>query len=62
MAERDKDQVRRIIDVALGVAADSTVSVLDKVTRLRAAKQLAKEAGLVVWIEELDKWIERISA
>lgn len=45
--QRDKDQVRKVIDVALEVSCDRSVPIVDRVTRLRAARCLAEEAGLV---------------
>lgn len=58
---RDPDQVRRIIDVAIQVACvDTNVAWIDRITRLRAAKCLAGEAGLEVWLEQLDNVIANV--
>lgn len=57
---RDKVQVRKVIDVALEVSCDQSVPIVDRETRLRAARCLAEEAGLKEWLDVLDARIKNV--
>lgn len=44
--ERDKGAIKKVIEVALEVATDEQVPVIDRLTRLRAAMFWASEVAL----------------
>lgn len=46
--ERDKGAIKKIIEVALEVAGDEQIPIIDRLTRLRAAMFWAGEVALDV--------------
>lgn len=58
--ERDKATVKLVMRVAEEAASDSSILVIDRLTRLRAAICLGEEAGLnISRLKELESNLEK---